>query len=347
MEGVSSFSINTMNVGHSPYMFMWNNSCGLNTKGKLFMVGLGAKMKLMGDKGREYGAQVVKDMVKDDSYLQYSSSPKRESDIASFLASHTANVLAMQEVSNLISLPAILNGTKLVNGQTSMFNLTLNPSDELLEKRLERGNSAHAASNMMLLSSGQVSYEKTGKPPKGPSGGKQQTRFVPWIITQSAAVAPMIFSASIHLSGYWSGAVTAVKPEVVEQFRKDYALVQQELVHYIQSTIKEAEEHKADAIVLAGDWNQCGNTHDHVTSIGLETHSNVLANFGFIEDTNSSYTTTFDGKYPRRLDRVFVRMTPNSDWKFMSMKTNVLGEGKNLDSLSDHAPVQSLIQFKK
>src|SRR5690606_27180727 len=144
----------------------------------------------------------------------------------------------------------------------------------ILEAVLTRGNSVHSA--RQPIAAGHIAFEKTGRP------GKQQTRHVPWLITAGKA---SVMTASIHLSGYWSGAPRSKDPSVVEAFKTDYAAVQQELIHYVEKLLEQVKIHQVDALVLAGDFNQCGITHDHVHEIdGLKTHSAILADYGFVED---------------------------------------------------------------
>lgn len=41
------FSVATGNIGHSPYMFMWGNPCGLNHDGLKFIETLQAQMNAL------------------------------------------------------------------------------------------------------------------------------------------------------------------------------------------------------------------------------------------------------------------------------------------------------------
>lgn len=134
------------------------------------------------------------------------------------------------------------------------------------------------------------------------------------------------------------------KGKALDSFLASYKELQEkELFKYAVEAETRALQFNADIVVLAGDFNQCGNTNDHVGTVGLVPHKVFLERLGFFEDETAREPTTFDpakpDHIPRRLDRVFFKVISDK-WRVTGVNTRIVhppATSWRLESLSDHA----------
>lgn len=338
------FSVFTGNIGHSPYMFMWGNPCGLNAEGKIFKDNLQRKMdelKASGDvKGSvALGKKSVIDAVLSGEWVKYSSSPQREEKIGITVNSllkdrlwpcfFTLQELGLQSVSPIVPANSSLHH--------DLFTLSLPETEKALEKVVERGNAVFSTSSKSkVLSTFTIEYDKPG------TSEKKQTRRVPCYVVE-LETGLRITVCSVHLSGYNSRAYLEKDPIQRQRFQDTYTEIQRELDIYANMAEEESKKFNSDIIILSGDFNQCGNTDDYIEQLNLVSHKRFLYKKGFMEDDTANETTTFDPSntkhVSRRLDRIFYKSVPGSSWAVKQLVTKIQLPPDNIQisSLSDHA----------